>query len=303
MKQQLIKAHLALFAVNVIYGANYVIAKDVMPEYLPSETFVMTRVVGALILFWLLNRFTGIDKIQTKDFFRLALGGLFGVAVNQLFFFEGLSYTSSVNAAIIMTSTPIIVILLSYVFLKEKINRRKVTGIIIGLSGAIGIILLNAGDKASKLDWSAIGDTFILLNASSYALYLVIIKPLMTKYSPITVISYVFLFGSAFVIPYSMDSFLAQDWNFSIDVYLKITFVVVAVTFIAYLLNIFALKIVTPTVSSSYIYLQPVLSFVFTIIYDQTTGKNMAGNPGIWHLVFTLCIFLGVFLVSRQKSK
>ena len=298
MKSAILKAHLALLAVNIIYGVNYIVAKDVMPAFLSPPAFVMTRVLGAVALFWLLNRFTGIDRVKTADLGRLALCGLFGVALNQLFFFEGLSLTNGVNAAIIMTSTPVLVILLSFVVLKEKITQTRITGVLLGLGGAIGVIALG-GNASSGVN--QLGDTFIFINATSYALYLVTVKPLMSKYSPVTVISYVFLFGSAVVVPYSSSAFFDQSWVLPDHVYWKMTFVVLGTTFLAYLLNIFALRVVSPTVSSSYIYLQPVLTFVFALIYDHYFGGNMAGEPGIWHLIFTLLIFSGVYLVSKQS--
>lgn len=301
----MLKAHLALLAVNIIYGANYVIAKDVMPAYLNPASFVMARVLGALILFWLLNRFVGLDKVKTKDFILLMFCGLFGVALNQMFFFEGLSITSPVSAAIIMPCTPIIVVLLSYFLLKEQISKNRLLGISIGLAGALGIVLLGAGFFSGKTDLqtSANGNLFILINATSYALYLVLVKPLMKKYSPLTVISYVFLFGSAFVIPYAAETFVEQTWDMPMNIYLAIAFVVICTTFLAYLLNIYALKIVSPAISSSYIYLQPLLSLLFTWLHDQSTGGNMLGSLEPLHGVFALMIIAGVYITSREARK
>lgn len=270
-----------------------------MPEYLNPATFIMARVTGALLLFWLVNRFVGLDKVKPKDLIRLAFCGLFGVAVNQLFFFEGLNLTSPVNAAIIMTSTPIMVVLISWPILGEKIGLKKLLGIGLGLGGALGVIL--SGGSSEGI--SPTGDSFILINAMSYALYLVIVKPLMSKYSPITVISYVFAFGCAFVIPYSYNSFIAQDWNLPSEILLRVGFVVFFVTFIAYLLNIYALKIVSPTVSSSYIYLQPLLSTLFALMHDSMYGSSMVSGLSIYHLIFGLMICLGVFIVSRASMK
>lgn len=299
MKRGIIYAHLALLAVNLIYGANYVIAKGVMPEYLNPATFIMARVTGALLLFWIVNRFVGLDKVKGKDFIRLAFCGLFGVAVNQLFFFEGLNLTSPVNAAIIMTSTPIMVVLISWPILGDRISLKKLLGIGLGLSGALGVIL--SGGNAAGI--SPTGDSFILINAMSYALYLVLVKPLMSKYSPITVISYVFAFGCAFVVPYSYDSFAGQDWALPTGVLLRVGFVVFFVTFIAYLLNIFALKIVSPTVSSSYIYLQPLLSTLFALMHDSMYGSSMVSGLTVFHLLFGLMICSGVYIVSRASLK
>ncbi len=303
MNNALIKAHLALLAVNIIYGANYVVAKDVMPAYLNPISFVMARILGALVMFWILNRFVGLDKVKPKDFIRLLFCGLFGVALNQLFFFEGLSMTSPVNAAIIMPCTPIIVVVLSFFILKESLSRNRLIGISLGLAGALGVILIGAFSDGKDINANGLGDLFILINATSYALYLVLVKPLMKRYSPLTVISYVFLFGSAFVVPYAFSDFTAQNWEMPTDIYVKIAFVVICVTFLAYLLNIFALKTVSPAVSSSYIYLQPLLSLLFTWMHDEITGGNMLGTLVPLHAVFALMIVAGVYITSREARK
>lgn len=298
----IVRAHLALLLVNLFYGANYVLAKDVMPEYINPASFIMCRVLGALLLFWIVNRFTGIDKVAPRDMILMAICGLFGVCVNQLFFFEGLSLTSPVNAAIIMTSTPVIVVLLSAIVLKERFFGKRIMGILLGLMGALGVILFGAYVADTTIEASPRGDTFILINATSYALYLVLVKPLMARYSPLTVISYVFLFGCMFILPYSLDSFRAQSWIMPTDIWLKFAFVIVCVTFLAYLLNIYALKTVSPSVSSSYIYLQPLLAFLFASLHDSMTGGNLVAELSIWHLVFAIMIVSGVYLVSQRKT-
>ena len=269
------RAHIALFAVNVIYAANYIIAKGVMPDYVEPSGFILIRVTGAVSMFWIVKRFTR-EKVRRKHYGRLALCGLFGVCMNQLFFFEGLNLTSEVNAAIIMTITPILVLLLSAAILKERITPIKIVGILLGMIGAGSLIIFSHEGKLSLEGiW---GDLFILINATSYGLYLVLVKPLMSKYKPITVISWVFLFGTVFVIfsPFALIDFSNVDW-FQLPPWAigSIIYVVIATTFLAYLLNIFALKIVRPTVSSSYIYLQPVMTGLFVWLFSAGVAAPM----------------------------
>lgn len=292
-----LKAHLALFSVALIYGANYVIAKGLMPDPIPPRAFILIRVCGALALFGLI-RLRVREKVDRRDYGRLILCGLTGVAVNQIMFFEGLNLTSPVNAAIIMTSNPILVMVLAGILLKNRITKKKMLGV---LSGAIGAITLIYLSSTTDGDSSWIGDTFVLINATSYAIYLVLVKPLMSKYKPITVISWVFLFGLAFVFPLGIVPFTKIEWvNVSINGWWKIAFVVVATTFMAYLLNIFALKRVQPTVASSYIYLQPVLVTIFTWIISSSGGASLLDPQ---RLGCTLLIFLGVWLVSSNSQK
>ena len=119
---QAAKAHLALFLVNVFYGASHVIAKGIMPDFLTPNVFILFRVVGATFLFWIITFFFVREKIDRSDYKILALCGLFGVAINQLFFFHGLNLSSSINSGIIMTVNPILVVILSFFLLKESIT-------------------------------------------------------------------------------------------------------------------------------------------------------------------------------------
>ncbi|MEQ8625132.1 MAG: DMT family transporter [Vicingaceae bacterium] len=284
------KAHLALFGANLIYGINYTVAKELMPDLLSPFGFIFCRVVGALLLFWLLSSFIKWERVANKDLLRMAVCGIFGVAGNQLMFFYGLNLTSPINAAIIMTCNPILVLLISALLIRERVTFRKIGGILLGLTGATGLILYNNPLNMSPSD--EIGDLFIFLNASSYAIYLVLVKPLMQKYSPITVIKWVFLFGFFIVIPFGIEDFLAIEWSrFTGSSWLSFLFVVVCTTFLAYLFNIFGLKELNPSTVSTYIYSQPLIaSFVaLSLGKDELTWVK---------IIATIFIFTGVYLVS-----
>ena len=287
-----IKAHIALLFANIIYGLNYTIAKDVMPEYILPFGFIFCRVLGALGLFWMIHSFN-YEKVERKDMFLMAICGFFGVFANQLMFFYGLNLTTPINAGIIMTSNPILVIIASAIILKNRITVLKVAGIFLGIAGALLLLLV-------KKDFSfgsetLIGDLFIFLNALSYGIYLVLAVPLMRKYKPITVIKWVFTFGAIFVIPFGFQQFTAIEWaSFSPAIWGKFAFVVIATTFFAYLLNIYGLKKLSPSVVSTYIYLQPLLAAIVAI----WAGKDSLDWIKIIAAVF---IFAGVYLVSKTK--
>ena len=172
MKFQDWKAHLALFFVNTLYGASHVLAKGVMPDFLTPSVFILFRVLGATLLFWIVKLILPIQKIEKKDFLLLAICGLFGVAINQLCFFYGLNLSSAINSGIIMTTNPILVIILAYFLIKEKIKISKIAGILIGAAGAILLTLAGSSGKGDSL----LGDLFLFTNALSYAIYLVIAK-------------------------------------------------------------------------------------------------------------------------------
>jgi drug/metabolite transporter (DMT)-like permease len=288
-------AHIALFIVNLIYALNYTIAKDVMPGYIEPSGFILLRVLCGVFLFSFFFFLFIKESVEKKDFFRLALCGLFGVAINQLFFFEGLNLTTPINAAIIMTVNPVLVIIISALLIGEKITFKKIIGIVLGIIGA-GALILNSGSVSFDNDFF-IGNLLVLINATSYAIYLVLVKGLMKKYNPLTVMFFVFLFGLFFVLPFGyQDLNTVNIHSFTNDIYLKILFVVVCTTFIAYLLNAFALKSLNPSIVSIYIYLQPVLASVIAILYNSDTIDYIK-------IVSSIFIFIAVFLVSIPTKK
>ena len=286
-------AHIALIFANLIYAINFTFAKDVMPEFIMPSGFILLRVIGAFFLFSCSYFIFINEKVKSKDVFRLAVCGVFGVAINQLFFFEGLNLTTPINASIVMTINPVLVILMSFLIIKEAITLRKILGILLGLSGASILIL-----KGGGIDFSSnhqTGNLLVFINAASYGLYLVLVKPLLQKYHFITVLFYVFGFGLLYVIPFGHSNLVEVKWGMiPSNIYFEIIFVVVCTTFIAYLLNSLALKQLTPTTVSIYIYLQPILAALFAIFWGVDSLDNQKIIAGVF-------VFLGVYLVSARS--
>jgi len=288
-------AHLALFGANLIYGLNYTLAKEVMPEYILPYGFIFCRVTGALGLFWLLSALFYKERIEKKDIPRLMICGLFGVSINQLLFFKGLNLSVPINASIIMTTNPILVLILATIIAKEKLTWIKSLGVGLGISGALMIITFQQGFQLGTSTW--LGDVLIFINATSYGLYLVIVKPLMKKYKPITIIKWVFLFGYIIVFPMGWNEFTQIQWSEMPTIVIwETVYVVVATTFFAYLFNIYALKVLSPTVASSYIYLQPVLAGLFAV----WMGRD---HITLLKVLAAVLIFAGVYLVSKPGYK
>ena len=290
-------AHLSVLSANLIYGANYTIAKGVMPEFIQPFGFIFIRVTITALIFILIDDllFTRKrQKVENKDKFRLALCALFGIAINQLLFFKGLSITSPINAALIMTTNPIMVLIVAGILIREKVSTRKVTGIFIGIAGAVSLILF--GKHFAFNNGDIRGDILVLINSLSFGVFLIIVKPMMQKYRPITVMKWIFLFGSFYVIPFGYDEFKNVNFSgFPTHIWLSVAYVVIATTSVVYLLNSFALKNLSPSNVSSYIYLQPVFATAFAI----ALGKD---NLHVLHVVSSLLIFFGVYLVSSASS-
>ncbi|GAA4889205.1 DMT family transporter [Flaviramulus aquimarinus] len=302
MIKHIYKAHLALLGANLIYGANYIIAKGIMPEKINPNAFVFIRLACCVLLFWGIKFLFVKESVERKDILRLALCGLLGAAANMLFFFHGINLTSPVDASIIMTVTPVLVLVFSFFILKERITKKKLIGITIAGIGAIFLILY--GNKAAGTS-SLLGNLFVFLNATCYGFYLVIVKTLMKKYNAITVISWMFLFGLLFISPFTLNDFASTNFEtFTINTYLVIGYVVLFTTFFAYLFNIYALNYVSPSVTSSYIYLQPVISFLMVSIYAYVLMKDeYAQDINLIKILSCLMVVIGVYIISKPSKK
>jgi drug/metabolite transporter (DMT)-like permease len=290
-----LQAHLFLFLANLIYGVSFTIAKDVVPHYIGPFGAIVIRVSVSLLLFFFVYLLFIREKIYKKDIPLLTLCGLFGVAMNQLLFFKGLSITTPINAALIMTTTPIMVVAISYFTGRDYMNPWRLLGIALGIVGALTIILY--GKDVEFTSSRSLGDLCIFLNAASYAVYIVIVKPLMSKYHPITIITMVFLFGNCIVIPVGFQQFMQIHWQTLPTLILaELAFIVIATTFLAYLFNILAMQHASPGVVGIYIYSQPAIASIFALLMQKDSFS--------WEKALaTILIFTGVYLVSFAGKK
>lgn len=290
-----LKGHFALLFANLLYAASFPIAKIVM-ENVPDSALVLLRVVGAVLLFWLTSIMFVNEKVEKKDFLRLFTLAIFGVAINQSLFLKGLHLTSPIDAAIMMITSPILVLIIASLIIKEKITLLKFSGIIIGFSGAAFLAYqnLNGAQKES----SFLGDVFVFINAISWGMYLVLVKPLMKKYHTVTILKWVFLFGLPLVFPFGISQAVSVDWSaLSMKLILFTVFIIVFITFVAYLLNTYALKELSPSTVSAYIYLQPLLTALIAIFIfrnDTLTREKV---------IAAFLIFSGVYLTSIPTAK
>jgi drug/metabolite transporter (DMT)-like permease len=283
------KAHAFILSANIIYGLNYSIAKLALTT-LPPFALVLTRVTLPVLVYGAVLKWITKEKVERKDHLAFIYCGLLGVAANQLMFIKGLSLTSEIHASLIMITTPILVMIMSWLILKEKLTWKKILGVLLGASGVYYLVTLAGSTTGSPS--SVTGDLLVMANAACYGLYLVLAKPLMAKYSPYTAAFWFFFYGSLFVIPFGVPELKDIPLR-AIEgaVFWSWMYVVVITTLVVSVLNMMGLKYAGPTLVSVYIYTQPLIASMVAIAIGNdtlTTAKLLAA----------LLIFSGVALVS-----
>lgn len=286
--------HLALFTSSIVFGLNIPIARTIIPDMVDPFLMTFLRMIGAAVLFWVASIFTRKETVPRKDIFLFFSSAVFAIVVNQAFFIVGLSRTSPIDASLVVTLSPIITMLLAAIFIKEPITWQKSVGVTIGASGALILILGSSQNGASG---NFIGNLFVLFSVTSYALYLTLFKNLISRYSSITSMKWMFLFAAILTYPMSHKAIAETDFaSFDISVYLRVGYVVALATFFTYTLIPVGQKTLRPTVISMYNYLQPIAASFLAI----AVGMDRFG----WNkLISTILVFTGVYIVTQSKSR
>ena len=289
-------ALLAATAASAIYGANHTIAKGLMPDVIGPFGFILLRVSGASLLFWLFSLFFPSEKLEKKDLLLFIICSIFGMVLNMNMFFKGLQLSTPINSSVVITLSPVLLLILSAIFLKEKITWLKGIGIGLGLAGALALILFGVQSQPNAPN-IPLGNVLFIINAASYSMYLILIKPLVGKYSSITLMKYLFLFAFLINIPIGFNQLSEVSWGeLGLAEISQMLFVVIGTTVLTYLFNIYALKQLSPSTIGAFIYLQPVLASLFAIALgaDSLTPLRVGA---------TILIFIGVFLSTRKPKK
>jgi len=297
MNQEKLKGHLLILAANILFAINMPVSKYLLPEHVQPEALTSMRMSFACVMFWITSLFVPYEKVPLKDLGLLCLCALCGVGLNQGLFIWGLNTTSPVDASIIATAVPIFVMILAALILKEPITRMKTFGVLLGICGAISLILQSTqgSNQASSLG----GNLLITVSGFMYSIYLVVSKPLTLKYSSVTMMKWMFLFSTILMLPFSMHDvvnaklFSAET---SLSALASLFYVVFFATFLAYLFIPIALKRIRPTTISMYNYAQPLVAATLAILMGQ--DKLTWDKP-----VAALLVFTGVYLVTQSKAR
>jgi drug/metabolite transporter (DMT)-like permease len=287
-------AHIALVFTNIFFAINLTAVKHLTNNGLVQAFGLnVVRIGVSVILFWILYLIKPVNiKIDKEDRMRLFLCALFGIAINQLMFIKGLSLTFSIHAALLLLITPILIVIIAAWILKEKLGFLKITGLLLGISGALVLVLAkdSSGNGANVL----LGDLFIIINAISYTVYFIIVKPLMLEYNAIVVLRWIFTIGLVLALPFGWTEFAEIPWaRYDALDFTSMGLIVITGTFLAYLFNLYGIKTLGASVAGFYIYTQPVFAAFIAMIF-------LHEHLALYKIIAATLIFSGVYLANKQ---
>lgn len=295
--RRILSGHLACFAAYAIFGVNIIVCKDLTSGRLISPIAIFTlRSLGAGAMFWLLSLFLPKEKVERNDFPKIFLAAFLGYFVTQLTFLVAIPEITPMLCSIISSLSPIYTMFIAALVLKEPITFQKAGGVLLSLSGILFIILNNSSDAVGEMESSIFGIVLMLVNGLSFSLYLGAFRPVISRYSIVTFMKWIFLFSALMSLPLSMKEIASLEWNSIPQVQLwELAFLIICATFISYFLIPLGQKSIRPTLVSMYSYVQPIIATAISII----AGMELLS----WQkAIAAAMVFAGVFVVSRSKK-
>lgn len=300
MKTGVLRGHAALLAANLLWGLMSPIAKMALTSgYLDAISLITFRILGAAILFWFASLFAKKEHVPHQDMIRLFFAALIGIVLNQGCYVFGVSMTSPIDVSIVATTAPIIAMIIAAFYLKEPVTAKKVLGVFLGATGALLLIISSARSETHELSGEnhVLGALFCLLSQTFFALYFVVFKDLTARYSPLTLMKWMFIYSAICTIPFSYRSIIAIDFaTMPAEVMIDILYVVVIGTFVTFMLLPVGQRLLRPTVGVMYNYIQPITASLVAVWWGIDTFGWMKGMAiGL--------VFLGVYVVTQSKSR
>lgn len=289
-----VKGHGAMLGAEFMWGVGAPLGKVILAGSITPVLLTDFRIIGAAALFWIFSLFTKQESVTPKDLLAMFFASLLGILFNQGMFLFGLSHTSPINASIITTSLPIVTLVMAALILREPVTKLKLGGVFLG---AVGALILITGGTSAAGTGSMLGDMMVLAAQVSFSCYLVFFKRLTSKYSPVTLMKWMFTYAAICVVPFSCSEWMATDWDaVPADEWWMAAAFVLGPTFISYLLLPVGQKNLRPTVTSMYNYVQPIVASAVAVwagMDEFTVAKAVA----------IVLVFAGVFFVSKSKSR
>lgn len=292
-----ISGHIACFTAYAIFGVNIIVCKDLTSGHLISPIAIFTlRSLGAGLMFWILSFFLPYEKVERKDYIKILAAAFLGYFITQLTFLVAIPDVTPMHCSIISSMSPIYTMFIAAVVLKEPLSWKKAGGVALSLIGILFLIFNNASGTSGVSESRLSGIFLMFLNSLSFSLYLGIFKPLISKYSVVTFMKWIFLFSSLMSLPLSFREVFSFGWTqIPATQMWELGFLIVFATFVSYFLIPFGQKRIRPTLVSMYSYIQPIIATVISIVLcmDILTWQKILSAS---------MVFAGVFIVSRSRT-
>ena len=293
------KGHIAILMANVIFGLGVPVTKSLLTDWVTPMGYMATRCVGATILFWIVACFLPREKVERKDLVTIMLGGLLGFVISQTLTAEALKYTTPVYFSLVAALTPIAVMLLAALFIKEEITTLKMVGVALGIGGALLMLFMSwTGGAGTSGSNDLLGIFLAILSVLTWAVYLIITRKVSSKYSSVTQMKYVFLISTIVTVPIALatepqQALYSSAWEWS--GVLQMAFIVLFATGLGYFLIPYAMKFLRATTVSIYTNIQPIVASLVAMAVGQdifTWDKPLAA----------VMVLVGAYIVTMPEK-
>ena len=298
MENNRLQAHGAILFANIIFGLGVPVTKLLLDDWVSPMTYMATRSLGAAIIFWIIAAFMKPEKVERRDLLVIMLGGLMGFVVSQTLTAEALNYTSPVYFSLIATLTPVAVMLTAALFIGESITGMKFLGVLLGIGGAILMVVMGQTSGSGSND--LLGISLAILSVLTWAIYMIITRKVTQKYTPVTQMKYIFLISAIVTVPLAWPELAEQRLyhaaTFGWDGAAEMAFIVLMATVLGYFLIPYAMKSLSATTVSIYTNLQPMVASFVAIAIGQdrlTWDKPVAA----------LLVLLSAYIVTVVTAK
>lgn len=297
-KQNSIFGHLACFTAYLIFGLNIVVCKDLTSSGAISPLALFTmRSIGAGSLFWIISLFMPKERVELRDLPKIFAASVLGFFLTQICFLMAISRITPMDCSIITSLSPLYTMFIAAYALKEPLSAQKIGGVVLSLCGVIYLILNSVTASSGVVETTPVGVLLMIGNSLCFSLYLGIFKPIITKYSVVTFMKWIFLFSSLMTLPFTATEIITKEFSaLPISFIAELAFLIICATFVTYFLIPVGQKLLRPTLVSMYSYVQPVVAVVLSVCVgmDNLTWQK---------ILAAITVFAGVVIVSRSRSK
>lgn len=294
MEKNKIEAHTSLLVANIIFGLGVPITKLLLDNWVSPLAWMATRCIGAAAIFWLISLFTPKEKVPPKDLLVIMTGGLIGFLVSQTFTAWAIDYSTPAYVSFVATLTPVMTMLCAALFIGERISKKGIIGVFVGIVGAMLMVVCNWQGGTGKND--VLGIFFAFMSLLTWAIYLIITRKVSAKYSAVTQMKWIFLVSTVAILPFAWgdlqhSTLYSSAWQWS--GVLEMAYIVVLATVVGFFAIPFAMRYLKATTVSVYTNLQPIVASFVAIALSQdvlTWDKPVA----------LILVLLSAYLVSKK---